>query len=172
MWCGEGRGVIPTPSPRDRSDHTLGEHPSCESWPHTAVVLHSCRVDNSARIPAVIFDVDGTLCDVRQIRHFVERPMGAERFRPNFALFHSASEDCPAFPRVVELVSAVAREGYAIVIVTAREARWAELTERWLNRHGIPRHELIARRELDYRSDDVVKAEMCAEIQVVPLKVV
>ncbi|WP_163543644.1 HAD family acid phosphatase [Occultella kanbiaonis] len=117
------------------------------------------------RPPAIICDVDGTLCDVRSIRHHVERPEGAKRFRPNFALFHSSSEDCPAFPNVLQLITELEREGYAIVVVTAREARWSELTERWLDRHGVRRAELITRRALDYRSDALIKAEICTEIQ-------
>lgn len=125
----------------------------------------SCPMATSARPLAIICDMDGTLCDVREIRHYVERPPGAKRFRANFAAFHSASAECPAFPRVLELVSALEREGYAIVIVTAREARWAELTDRWLDRHGVRRAELITRPDLDYRPDAVVKAEICEEIQ-------
>jgi hypothetical protein len=122
-------------------------------------------MDTPARPPVIICDVDGALCDVRTIRHYVERPVGSHRFRANFAMFHSASEDCPPFPQVSQLLGALAREGYAIVVVTAREARWAELTERWLDRHGVRRVELITRRDLDYRSDAVVKAEICAQIQ-------
>ena len=115
--------------------------------------------------PAVICDVDGTLCDVRTIRHFVERPAGSERFRADFARFHAASKDCPPFPKVSGLVRRLDLEGYAIVIVTARAGRWAELTERWLDEHRVPRSELITRRDLDNRSDAVVKAEICAEVQ-------
>lgn len=125
----------------------------------------SCPVDIPTRAPAIICDVDGTLCDVRTIRHYVEQPAGTQRFRANFALFHSASEACPTFPQVTQLISALALGGYAIVVVTAREARWTELTERWLDLHGVRRAELITRRDLDYRPDAVVKAEICAEIQ-------
>lgn len=117
-----------------------------------------------ARELAIICDVDGTLCDVRSVRHFVERPKGAQKFRANFAAFHSASEACPAFPQVVQLITSLALENYVIVIVTAREARWAGLTQRWLDEHGVPGVELITRRDLDYRPDAVVKAEMSADI--------
>lgn len=130
------------------------------------MLRNSCRMDTlRAGAPAIICDVDGTLCDVRGIRHFVERPPGAERFRADFARFHSASEDCPPFPRVLTLLNSVDSAGYAIVIVTAREARWADLTERWLDRHSVPRTEVLTRRDLDYRADAVVKGEICIEIQ-------
>jgi phosphoglycolate phosphatase-like HAD superfamily hydrolase len=122
-------------------------------------------METADRLPVIICDVDGTLCDVRSIRHYVERPGDAERFRANFALFHSSSEDCPAFPAVLKLVKDLERAGYGVVIVTAREARWVEVTERWLDRQGIRRVELITRPALDYRSDAVVKAEICADIQ-------
>lgn len=121
-------------------------------------------MDTPDRPPAIICDVDGTLCDVRAIRHHVERPENAQAFRANFALFHSLSEDCPAFPSVLQLVIELERAGYVIVVVTAREARWTELTERWLDSQGVRRVELITRRALDYRSDVLVKEEICAEI--------
>jgi len=129
------------------------------------IVRDSCDMNPAARPPAIICDVDGTLCDVRNIRHHVERPAGVQGFRPNFALFHAASEDCPAFSHVVQLTTNFERDGYAIVVVTAREARWTDLTERWLSRHGVQRAELFTRRALDYRSDALVKAEICSEIQ-------
>lgn len=122
-------------------------------------------MDAADRPPVIICDVDGTLCDVRSIRHYVERPEGAQHFRANFALFHSASEECPAFPAVLKLVQDLEQAGYGVVIVTAREARWLEVTERWLDRYGVQRTELITRAMLDYRSDSVVKAEVCADIQ-------
>lgn len=126
----------------------------------------SCTMDTAERPPTIICDVDGTLVDVRSIRHHVERPKGAQRFRANFALFHSSSEHSPAFPNVLLLVTELERAGYSIVVVTAREERWTELTERWLDRHGVRRVELITRRVLDYRSDALVKAEICADIQL------
>ncbi|WP_092501608.1 hypothetical protein [Agrococcus jejuensis] len=42
------------------------------------------------RAPAVLFDVDGTLCDVRSIRHHVDGTG-----RRNFDAFHAESIDCP-----------------------------------------------------------------------------
>ena len=134
-------------------------------WPSAALVRQSCEMTTLSRRPVIICDVDGTLCDVRSVRHFVERPVGAMKFRANFARFHAASEACPGFPRVIELVSALTLHGFAIVVVTAREARWAALTERWLDRHDVRRVELITRSDFDYRPDAVVKAEICAEIQ-------
>lgn len=131
----------------------------------TGQMRESCAMETADRLPVIICDVDGTLCDVRSIRHYVERPDDAERFRANFALFHSSSEECPAFPDALKLVKDLERAGYGVVIVTAREARWVEVTERWLNRHGVRRVELITRPALDYRSDAVVKAEICADIQ-------
>lgn len=125
----------------------------------------SVGIDLTTRPQAVICDVDGTLCDVTSVRHYVERPPGAQRFRPDFAKFHSASADCPAFPQVLSLVTDLQVAGCVIVVVTAREARWTELTERWLGRQGVVRAEVITRGALDYRPDSVVKAEICAMVQ-------
>ncbi|MFV8051350.1 MULTISPECIES: hypothetical protein [Mycobacteriaceae] len=47
---------------------------------------------------AVIVDVDGTLCDVSSVRHFVAaRPK-------DFDAFHSAAETCPPHTHVLDEV--------------------------------------------------------------------
>jgi hypothetical protein len=109
---------------------------------------------------AVIFDVDGTLCDVRDVRHYVERPEGAAEFKPNFNRFHSESIACPAHPQVVSLLARARVAGYAVVIVTGREERWSFLTSRWLKEHGIEYDELLMRPAKDFRPDNIIKAEI------------
>jgi hypothetical protein len=80
-------------------------------------------------------------------------------------LLHSSSKAGPAFPQLAELLKALALSGYAIVIVTAREARWAEFTERWLDQNDVGRVELITRQDPGYRPDAVVEGEVRAELQ-------
>lgn len=120
--------------------------------------------ENPTLPTAVIFDVDGTLCDVRSVRHYVERPPGAVGFRRDFVQFHRASEACPSFPRVAALASRVREQGFAVVVVTGREARWRELTLRWLEKQRIGFDDLLTRPAGDYRPDAEVKEELLMEI--------
>jgi hypothetical protein len=108
----------------------------------------------------MIFDVDGTLCDVRSVRHHVERPKGALHFQPNFNRFHSDSILCPAHMKVVTLLNCARAEGYAILIVTGREEKWSFLTSRWLSDWSISYDELIMRPARDNRPDATVKADI------------
>ena len=109
---------------------------------------------------AVIFDMDGTLCDVRSIRHLVDVPGAESRVRPNFHEFHSQSFHCPPFPLVVDLLNRARKERLAIIVVTGREKRWSFLTSRWLSEHEIEYDELKMRPDGDFRPDHLIKAEI------------
>jgi phosphoglycolate phosphatase-like HAD superfamily hydrolase len=108
---------------------------------------------------AVIADLDGTLCDVSEILHFVQ---GEER---DFHAFHAASAGCPSTEAVVGAVRAAKADGRGILIVTAREFIWRDLTLNWLAAHDIPYDELVMRIVGDYRPDHVVKAEMLDDLE-------
>lgn len=120
----------------------------------------------SGELPeAIICDVDGTLCDVRSIRHHVERPIGLDgTFRPDFVKFHGESIDSPINHRVAELLVRARSAGLAVIIVTAREARWSFLTSTWLTEHGVVYDELLMRPAKDHRSDALVKEDMAENI--------
>ncbi|WP_110590281.1 hypothetical protein [Microbacterium suaedae] len=107
----------------------------------------------------------GALCDVRSVRHYVEAPPGEKRFKPNFDLFHARSSDCPAHDQVKSLAYRCRDAGFAIVIVTGKEARWEALTSAWLAREGIDYDALVTRRSNDYRPDHVIKAEIALELR-------
>lgn len=110
--------------------------------------------------PAVIFDVDGTLCDVRPIRHLL-----ASRDRDRYDRFHEASIHCT--PN--EYVSAAARkafaDGIAVLVVTGRSEKHRVLTVQWLSNYHIPCTALFMRPARDYRPDYEVKRDLLAEIR-------
>ncbi|HUQ00028.1 MAG TPA: hypothetical protein VM093_06150 [Aeromicrobium sp.] len=108
---------------------------------------------------AVIADLDGTLCDVSEIRHLIE---GADR---DFHAFHAASAGCPSTEAVVGAVRAAKAKDLGILVVTSREFIWRDLTLDWLAAHDIPYDELVMRIVGDYRPDHVVKAEMLDDLQ-------
>ncbi|MGH1562993.1 hypothetical protein [Mumia sp. DW29H23] len=111
------------------------------------------------RPTAVIFDVDGTLCDVSTVRHHVRGP------RRNFDAFHAASLACPPNAEVAEAARRASRDGHAVLVVTGRAARWARPTGFWLALHDIPSDGLFTRDEHDQRSDVAVKTDILALIR-------
>lgn len=110
------------------------------------------------RPEAVIFDMDGTLCDVRGIRHLLNGP-------GRFHAFHTASIDCPPHPWVVEAARREQAAGRAVLIVTARQARYRNLTAMWLALHGVPSDAMWMRGDHDHRPDYGVKREILAWIR-------
>jgi FMN phosphatase YigB (HAD superfamily) len=109
--------------------------------------------------PAVIVDVDGTLCDVSGIRHLV---MGENRKRKDsFHRFHTESEHCPPHRMALDYVTDHFDSGHTILVVSGRSERWRDLTERYLHRH-MPRTwaGLWMRPDSDYRPDTEVKADI------------
>lgn len=106
---------------------------------------------------AVIFDMDGTLCDVRGIRHYVTGE------RRNFDAFHRSSLFCPPNAWVVNFARGLPRE--SVVIVTARDARYERVTRDWLAKHEVGFAALYMRPWGDQRPDYVTKAEILERIR-------
>lgn len=109
--------------------------------------------------------MDGTLCDVRSIRHHLEWN-SATCSKRNFHAFHSASIDCPPHPQVVALARELSEAGVSIVITTAREAKWSFHTALWLEELGIPYDAMLMRENGDYRPDVEAKRSLLSELLV------
>lgn len=104
---------------------------------------------------AEIFDMDGTFCDVRAIRHHVTGPVR------NFHKFHTESVNCPPNPEVVEAAVRCYNEGRAVLIVTARSFQFAMHSMFWLSMHlPVPYEQMYMRRNNDFRPDYEVKREI------------
>lgn len=116
------------------------------------------------RDPAVIVDVDGTLCDVTTIRHHVVLTHPDNRGYKDFNAFHHASVWCPPIAATVAEVKTHRDAGRAILIVTARKERWRPHTTGWLE--GIVEFdELHMRADDDDRPDAAVKADILQRIR-------
>jgi FMN phosphatase YigB (HAD superfamily) len=113
--------------------------------------------NNLSKHGTVIFDVDGTLCDVRSIRYHVDPSEPGYSGKKNFNRFHSDSEWAPVNRWVARLLADLASGGFKIAIVTGREGRWAFLTERWLSSHGVLYDSISYRPDNDERRDSEVK---------------
>lgn len=113
---------------------------------------------------AVIFDMDGTLCDVRGIRHHVlGGPVNG--YRKNFDAFHRDAVNCPPNAWVADAARVEHSAGRAVLVVTAREARHRNSTAFWLALHQVPSDAMWMRANGDYRPDHVVKREILAKIR-------
>lgn len=107
---------------------------------------------------AVLFDLDGTLCDVRSIRHHVTGTV------KDFDAFHRASADCPPNQDVVEAARKARADGLGVLIVTGRAEKYRELSSLWLARHGVEFDAMWMRPDGDFRPDYVIKEEILQDI--------
>lgn len=111
-----------------------------------------------SRQPAVLVDMDGTLCDVSSVIHLQSEPDG-------FTSFHEACRQCPPHPAVIEWCLDHHSRGHAILIVTSRDAWTRELTEQWLSEHlPVPISGLHMRPDGDFRSNTHVKREIHSKL--------
>jgi len=107
---------------------------------------------------AVLFDLDGTLCDTSTIEHLTRGP---DR---DYAAFHAASAHCPPRADVLAALEAARGSGRAILLWTGREFVWRDLTLDWLAAHGIAFEGLYMRLAADYRPAATVKAALLKDI--------
>ena len=111
---------------------------------------------------AVIFDMDGTLADVRPMRHYVSDPL-----RKDFDRFHKAS--CLFAEPIVPVKHAASKAFYkqkrAVLIVTARKRMWGDLTKQWLDKWGVKYTRIYMRDNDDQRRDYEVKRDILARIR-------
>lgn len=109
---------------------------------------------------AVIFDMDGTLADVRGIRHHV---VGTRR--KNFDAFHAESVNVPPHAHVVNAAQVVDMLGHDVVVVTARKVQWARHTAMWLALNRVPSAAMFMRRDKDSRPDVEVKRDILRAVK-------
>ncbi|MEV1009662.1 hypothetical protein [Streptomyces sp. NPDC049881] len=107
--------------------------------------------------PLAVFDLDGTLADVRhRLHHLASRPKDWNAF------FRDAAKDTPLHDGVA-LAHERARTD-EIAYVTGRPERCRADTERWLARHGLPPGRLLMRRADDRRPARIAKPELLREL--------
>ena len=104
----------------------------------------------------VIFDIDGTLADVSErIHHVRQKPKNWKAF------FKGMAKD-KTIHSMVSLCNILYASGIRIVLCSGRSEEHRPETEQWLAEHGVNYHELLLRRDGDYRSDVDVKREILA----------
>lgn len=115
---------------------------------------------------AVIFDMDGTLADVRSIRHHLVTFEATKRkVMKHFDRFHAESVNVPPHSHVVNAAQVAKMLGHDVLIVTARKHKFRHHTAFWLAMHGIPSDAMFMRADNDNRPDYLVKRDMLSTIR-------
>jgi len=108
----------------------------------------------------VIFDLDGTLADIKWRRHFVEGE------KPDWRAFFDAMGDDQVNQPVATLYRTLWQSRqFQMYIVSGRPEMYKRLTELWLTLNNIEFHRLYMRPDGEQRPDDQVKEEMLRNIQ-------
>ena len=109
--------------------------------------------------PAVIFDFDGTFCDVRPILHLLDRN---DR---HLTAFHEATHLAPENRNVFDLHAEVKEAGITDILISVRGEMWRGVTTSWLaDRNYEPEH-FHMRRDDDERLHAEIKREIIAKIK-------
>ena len=102
----------------------------------------------------VIFDIDGTLADISERIHHIKR-------KPkNWNAFNTGMAQDKAIHSMVRLCNILYASGIHIILCSGRNERNRPGTVEWLNKQGVNYHELLLRRDEDYRPDSAVKREL------------
>ena len=104
----------------------------------------------------VIFDIDGTLADVSErVHHINKKPKNWDAF------FQGIPQD-KAIQSMVRLCNILYASGITIILCSGRSEQYRPETVEWMAQEGVNYHELVLRRNNDRRSDVIVKREMLA----------
>jgi hypothetical protein len=105
-----------------------------------------------------IFDLDGTIADCsHRLPHIQKTPKDWPTF------FAACSDDSP-IGHVITLAKDLADAGAGIVYVSGRSDECRAATLEWMYVHGLPDGPLYMRKAGDHRNDDILKAELLAEL--------
>ena len=102
----------------------------------------------------VIFDIDGTLADISErVHHIRKNPK-------NWNAFVAGMAQDKAVHSMIRLCNLLYAGGLRIILCSGRNEKNRPETVAWLEKQGIPYHELLLRKDEDFRSDAIVKREI------------
>lgn len=110
---------------------------------------------------AIVFDLDGTLCNVRHRRQYV-----ATKPR-NWNAWNAGIVNDTPIPQVLEVFNAL-KDRFPIFFVSGRSDDYRDVTIQWLEKYGITELDyngLLMRKYQDYRDDVIVKGELADQIE-------
>lgn len=105
-----------------------------------------------------VCDIDGTVADLTHRRHWLlDKPKNWKAFEQNMI------DDKP-IDWVIQLCLYLQKQGLTMIMCSGRGEQNREVTERWLDKHGLYPVKLFMRKAGDYRGDDIIKGELLDEI--------
>lgn len=115
------------------------------------------------KIDCCIFDLDGTLADVRHRLHYVKGVNGPD-WKPNWpAFFDACVHDLPH--EYVIRLNRILYNTMPVFICSGRPDTHQVQTEQWLAANGVRYTQLLMRGAKDYRKDTIVKLEMLGHLR-------
>ncbi len=106
----------------------------------------------------VIFDIDGTLADVSErIHHVQKKPK-------NWPAFFQGMAQDKALHSMVRLCNILYASGIQIILCSGRSEEHRDETVKWLAQQDVNYHELLLRKDKDHRPDTTIKRELLAGI--------
>ena len=103
----------------------------------------------------VIFDIDGTLADIRHRREYLDSD------RPDWRRFNEAMGADTPNAAIVSLYKTLWDSGhYKIEVVTGRNERFRAVTENWFSWNEIPFATITMRPDNDFRPDNELKQDI------------
>ena len=110
-------------------------------------------------VKCVLFDLDGTLCDVAHRRRYVQvEPK-------NWDAFNAACVLDKPLAHVVWVHNLILNFGYKVIYCSGRSDDFMPQTREWLTLLGVTTPDLRMRKAKDRRSDDIVKKEILDQIR-------
>lgn len=108
---------------------------------------------------AVIFDFDGTFCNVQPILHLLDHS------DPNLTVFHEATHTASENKKVFALLEATQAADITPILISVRGEMWRGVTTDWLGvRDFVPEH-FHMRRDDDTRPHAEVKREILRSLK-------
>lgn len=106
----------------------------------------------------VIFDIDGTLADISARVHYIRR-------KPkNWNAFNEGMAKDKAIHSMIKLCNILYASGLYIILCSGRNEKNRPETVAWLRQEEVNYHELLLRRDADFRSDTIVKRDILATL--------
>jgi phosphoglycolate phosphatase-like HAD superfamily hydrolase len=109
-----------------------------------------------------IFDVDGTLANnLHRIKHLT-----ATTHKDWDVFFSEQHKDSP-FDAVMDIMNTLHQTGHKVIVITARDERFREVTLSWLKEHAafdFKNEDLYMRKGDDRTDDDQIKLEIVEKI--------